>query len=70
MAALVEKSGAKTRPPSTCPDCGSPTERHVGVIAAPGLNGYGRAIRVKRLGAFTACTGCEWCVEDSEFGAV
>jgi Fe-S oxidoreductase len=46
-----------------CPRCGSALERHTGVIDYPVLTGYGNVERRQRLGAFDACTGCEYCVE-------
>ncbi len=47
----------------SCPDCGSPMELvRDGVIADVVMTGFGLAYR-PRLGAFGACTGCEFCVE-------
>lgn len=49
-----------------CPWCGAPTEKVVDLIVTPAISPYrdGRPVPpVKKLGAFAACTGCEYCEE-------
>lgn len=53
----------------TCPDCGAPLDYHVGVIEKPVQRYMNVEARVKVLGGFYACTGCEFCIERAEFTA-
>lgn len=52
-----------------CPWCGGVTEKVIGIIATPALNPHRDPARhaappsIKKLGSFTACTGCEYCEE-------
>lgn len=54
---------AKTKTLPPCPWCGGVVTTDVGLIVEPGITGYGESIRIKRLGKFSACTGCEFAVE-------
>ena len=53
---------------TACPVCGGAVERHVGLIVSEPIwrvptDGFRRPVRKKTLGAFWACTACEWCEE-------
>lgn len=48
--------------PVPCPLCGGVVTSEVGVWEEPVLTGFGTIARAKRLGRFSACTGCEFAV--------